>query len=176
MLSVFTAGCVCALTLVAAASAREERGGGTIEPSTRVNGMLVVQGRAQRADTTIFGYYCDAVVLESGRFARTCRRIPHVSRLFVGYGIFTAPRAIEREWKTSKWEMWIDGQHVNLAAFGTTDRTLAKYPPANGKDVTLREWSVTLVKPTPGRHTIRYRIRWPTSTIDTTWAFAVAAK
>lgn len=174
--TVLAAGCLSSLFLVTGAPAGGERVGGTIEPSTRVNGMLVVQGRAERANTTIFGFYCDPVVLKSGHFARTCKRIPPVSRLFVGYGIFTPPKAIEREWKTSTWDMWIDGQHVNLKAFGTTDRTLANYPPAGGKDVTLREWSVTLVKPTPGRHTIRYRTRWPTSTIDITWALTVAAK
>ena len=70
--------------------------------------------------------------------------------------------------------MWIDGQRVSLDEFGTTDRMLYHYPPAGGKDVTLREWAVTLAHPTPGRHTIRYRFRLPQGVTDATWEFNVA--
>ena len=70
--------------------------------------------------------------------------------------------------------MWIDGQRVSLDEFGTADRMLWAFAPAGGKDVTLREWRVTLANPTPGHHTIRYRFRLPQGTIDATWEFKVA--
>jgi hypothetical protein len=69
--------------------------------------------------------------------------------------------------------MWIDGQRVDLQAFGTADRTLQKYPPAGNIDVVLREWNVTLLRATTGRHTIRYRTREPRGVMDTTWRFTV---
>ena len=82
--------------------------------------------------------------------------------------------SISRLWNARDWSLWIDGERVSLDEFGTTDRTLYQYPPADGKDVTLREWSVTLAHSTPGRHTVRYRFQLPQGTVDATWAFKVA--
>ena len=136
--------------------------------------MLVVQGSAQRSDARLFPDYCDPVVLTPGRRTRSCGKVRHTARLYIGYGLFAAEAKIERVWRDARWEMWIDGERVNLQAFGASDRTLTKYPPAGNKDVTLREWNVTLVKATAGRHTIRYRNREAGGTFDTTWTFTVA--
>ena len=172
-LPVLVLGCAVALMSGAVAVAGNERLA-TIEPSTRVNGMLVVQGSARRAQVRLFSDWCDPVVLSPGRRTRSCGRIPRAPRLFVGYGLFDSQANIERTWKASRWEMWIDGQRVNLQAFGTADRFLLRYGPAGNKDVVLREWSVTLVDATPGRHTLRYRTREPVGVTDTTWTFTVA--
>lgn len=171
-LALITVG-VLALVVVATATAAQ-RHSANIEPSERVRGMLVVQGAATRAQSALFGTYCEPVVLTTGRHRRTCRDVPRVRRLFVGYGIFGSMAAVSRSWNARDWSMWIDGERVSLDEFGTTDRTLSNYPPAGGKDVTLREWSVTLAQPIPGRHTIRYRFRLPQGTIDATWVFKVA--
>lgn len=148
----------------------------TIQPSTRVNGMLVVQGPGQRSQVRLFSDWCDPVVLTPGHRTRNCGRIPYAPRLFVGYGLYDSQNKIERTWKASKWEMWIDGERVNLQAFGTADRWLLKFGPAGNKDVVLREWNVTLIKPTPGRHALRYRTREPVGITDTTWTFTVPAE
>jgi hypothetical protein len=145
----------------------------TIEPWARVNGMLVVVGTARRAEVALFGTWCDPVVLIAGRRARACGHVPRVERLFVGHGWFAPAPSIEREWRQLRWEMWIDGQRVDLDKFGTSDRWLVRFPPARGKDVILREWSVTLLRAPSGRHTIRYRTSWPGGTTDTTWTFTV---
>ena len=171
-LPVLALGCAVALMSGAVAVAGNEHLA-TIEPSTRVNGMLVVQGSARRTQARLFSDWCDPVVLTPARRTRSCGRIPRVPRLFVGYGLFDSQAKIERTWKSSKWEMWIDGQRVNLQAFGTADRLLLKYGPAGNKDVVLREWNVTLVDATPGRHTLRYRTREPVGVTDTTWVFTV---
>ena len=162
-----------ALVIVTTATATQRRTA-NIDPWERVNGMLVVQGGATRAETALFGNYCEPNILESGRYRRTCSNVPGVRRLFVGYGMWGPKATIPRNWKAREWSMWIDGRRVSLDEFGTTDRTLHQYPPADGKDVTLREWSVTLVRATPGRHTIRYRFRLPQGTTDATWQFTVA--
>jgi hypothetical protein len=171
-LAVLTLGCACVLMSATVAAAGNEHVA-TIEPSTRVNGMLVVQGPAQRSQARLFSDWCDPVVLTPGRRTRSCGRIPRTSRLYVGYGLFESEAKIERTWKASKWDMWIDGKRVDLQAFGTADRTLTRYPPAGNTDVVLREWNVTLVRATPGRHTIRYRTREPSGVTDTTWKFTV---
>ena len=171
-LAVITVG-LLALVVVATATATE-RHTANIQPSERVRGMLVVQGPVTRAQTTLFGPYCEPVLRTFGRHRRTCRDVPPVRRLFVGYGIFGPQAAVARAWKPQDWSMWIDGERVSLDEFGTADRMLWAYPPAGGKDVTLREWSVILAHPTPGRHTIRYRIRQPQGITDATWVFNVA--
>ncbi len=97
-----------------------------------------------------------------------------MQRLFVGTGLWASQAAIERVWNASKWEMWIDGQPVNLQAFGTADKWLFKFGPAGNRDVVLRWWTVTLLRATTGRHTIRYRTRSPELGVtDTTWTFTV---
>lgn len=172
VLPVLALGCAVALMSGAVAVAGNEQLE-TIQPWTRVNGMLVVQGSAQYSQVRLFSDWCDPVVLTPGRRTRSCGRIPPAPRLFVGYGLFDSPAEIGRSWRASKWEMWIDGQRVNLQAFGTADRWLLKYGPAGNEDVVLREWNVTLVDATPGRHTLRYRWRDPVGVTDTTWLFTV---
>jgi hypothetical protein len=166
------AACACALIAATVAFARTEHAG-VIGPSTRVHGMLVVQGSAERSEARLFSDYCDPVVLKPGRRTRQCRRIPQTTRLYVGYGLFAPEAKIERAWRDARWNVWIDGERVDLQAFGWADRTLTKYPPAGNKDVVLREWSVTLVRATAGRHTIRYRNHEFGGALDTTWTFVV---
>lgn len=165
----------CLVSVIAAApGAAANEQALTIEPSTRVKGMLVVQGTVSHAQARLLGVSCDPVVLTPGRRTRKCTRIPNrVSRLYVGYGLFDSEAKIDRVWKAASWEMWIDGQRVNLEEFGASDRMLLRYPPAGNKDVVLREWNVTLTQLTPGRHTVRYRSREPIGITDTTWIFTV---
>jgi hypothetical protein len=170
--AVLTLGCVCVLISATVAAAGKEHET-NIEPSTRVNGMLVVQGPARKSQARLFSDWCDPVVLTPGRRTRSCGRIPRTSRLYVGYGLFDSEAKIERTWRASKWDLWIDGQQVDLQAFGTADRWLLKYGPAGNKDVVLREWQVTLLRATTGRHTLRYRTREPAGITDTTWTFTV---
>ena len=170
---VFTLGCLAATLLIATSATATERGTATIEPWDRVHGMLVVQGTATEAGGSLFGLYCRPAIVHPGRYRRTCSEIPRVERLFVGYGLFATPATISSVWSATRWSMWIDGERVRLDAFGASDRTLYHYPPADGRDVTLREWNVVLVRPRPGLHTIRYRLRHAQGTIDATWEFRV---
>jgi len=99
-----------------------------------------------------------------------------VKRLFVGYGVFALPREINKVWAPSTWTAWLDGRRIRLAAFGSSDRRLSRFPPAGGKDATLREWRVMLLGATPGRHAIRYRFRDSAGWIDATWKFTVSSQ
>jgi hypothetical protein len=151
------------------------RGSNGIDPGAKVNGMSVVQGLAREAKLGLFtDGYCDPVVLSAGRRTRSCRSVPRTRRMFVGYGVFAPKRRIDAAWNKVAWAMWIDGQQVSLARFGHSDRWLYDYPPADGRDVVLREWSIILVG-AKGRHSIRFRTRLPQGVFDTTWRFAVEA-
>lgn len=136
--------------------------------------MRLARGTAATADLKLFDI-CNPIVLGSGTQTRPCGRAPRVKRLFIGYGSFDLPGKIGNLWTKTEWSSWIDGRPINLAAFGSSDRTLIAFPPAGGKDVTLREWRVMLVGATPGRHTLRYRSVGPDDRSDTTWTFTVAS-
>jgi len=137
--------------------------------------MRFVKGTVATADLKLFDT-CNPVILRSGTYSRRCGVVPRVKRLFIGYGAFALPRKIDQLWSSSTWAAWFDGRRIRLPGFGWSDRTLSAFPPAGGKDVTLREWRVMLVGATPGRHTIRYRFRDPAGPIDATWAFAMSAR
>ena len=88
---VIALGLVAALVVGTAVWAAPQRSA-TLEPRERVRGMLVVQGPATRANTALFGIYCQPEILKSGRYRRACGRVPAVRRLFVGYGWFAPNR------------------------------------------------------------------------------------
>jgi hypothetical protein len=137
--------------------------------------MVFVRGTVATADSKLFDS-CDPVILTSGRYRRQCSVVPKVKRLFIGYGLFAAPHEMRQVWAGTDWSAWFDGHPIALSAFGSSDRTLYSFPPAGGKDVTLREWRVMLVRATSGRHTIRYRAHDASGTTDATWAFTIAPR
>ena len=90
-------------------------------------------------------------------YKRTCT-FPFAGRLFIGYGEFATSMAkLNQVWNTTRrWQMWLDGQPVDLSAFGTQDRILYGWPPAGGKIAYVRQWRVTADGVTPGNHRLRY--------------------
>jgi hypothetical protein len=165
---------VLALSVLASGASATTVRDAAIDPGTPVNGMVVVQGLAGEADATLFGGYCDPIVVAPGRRTRTCSVIPHVRQLFVGHGTWAVKKRIDAAWNKQSWAMWIDGDAVELSRFGHSDRWLSHFAPAGGRDVVLREWSIVLTG-ARGRHSIRYRTRLPEGVFDTTWRFRVAA-
>jgi hypothetical protein len=150
-------------------------GGGTtqgLRPGDRFNGMTLAKETVATAHQKLFDI-CDPAILSSGHYVRRCGQVPRVSRLFIGYGSFDLPRRINKAWSAAKWTAWLDGRPIDLRSFGTSDRTLVAFPPAGFKDVTLREWRIMLVHPSPGRHALRYRVREPGGVSDATWTFTV---
>jgi hypothetical protein len=146
--------------------------GSPLQPGDRVGQMTLAKATVATADEKLFDT-CDPVILRRGTYRRRCAQLGRVRRLFIGYGLFAVPREIGRLWATTTWLAWFDGRRVALQKFGTSDRTLYGFPPAGGKDVTLREWRLMLLGVTPGRHTLRYRWREGTGAIDAAWTFTV---
>ncbi len=135
--------------------------------------MRLVKGTEATGDHKLFDT-CDPVILRRGVYARRCGSVVRVKRLFIGYGVFALPREINEVWRPATWRHGSTVAGPSFRRLGGLDRTLSRFPPAGGKDVTLREWRVMLVGATPGRHTIRYRFRDPSGWIDATWRFTVS--
>ena len=170
MRAVGVAACSVVLALIAGAVAAREAVG-AIDPGTRVNGMVVVQGDKRDADGWLFDTICDPIVLRLGRRTRACGQLPPLRRIFVGHGHFAPEEQIDAYWRSLSWKLWIDGRQVSLRRFGHADRRIQ----VGGRDVVLREWSIILMG-AKGRHSIRYRTRGPQGVSDTTWVFWVAKR
>jgi hypothetical protein len=132
---------------------------------------------ATPSDTEIWSF-CDPVVLPAGTFERTCD-VPALQRLMIGHGNLAAsPETQEQEWQASTWKLFVDGHQVDLAAFGTLPDSNV-FDQDVGEEVSLRLWSVTLLNPSPGEHTLRYMHEQmpagdaPVGTQDMTWTFTV---
>jgi hypothetical protein len=135
--------------------------------------MTLVRGIEPRADDELWRF-CAPVIPKPGTYHRSCL-VPHIARLFIGYGDWERTRkALDSAWKQLKWDLWLDGRRVDLRRFGSSERTLFNFPPAGGKTAILREWSVTLLRVTSGKHVIRYRSQSRSlGTTDATWTFTV---
>jgi hypothetical protein len=144
-----------------------------VGPGGKIGAVTLVRGIEHKADAELW-VFCDPAIPKPGRYLRTCS-VPHVRRLFIGYGDWERTRrALDSAWKQLKWDLWFDDRRVALPRFGSSERTLYAYPPAGGKNAILREWSVTLVGVTPGKHVIRYRSASRSlGTTDATWTFTV---
>ena len=122
--------------------------------------------------------YCDPYNQQSWTNARDCE-VPQWPRLVIGGGTIAAsPELLELVWQAQRWELYLDGRQVDVAAFGTLPDS-HYFEPALGIEVWLRQWAVTLVNPTPGQHTLRYLVYQspagdePAGTYYTTWTFTV---
>jgi hypothetical protein len=143
-----------------------------VDPGGKIGKMTVVRGGEHEASAEIWGGYCDPFTPNPGRYNRTCRIVPRLLRLFIGYGdLEPTMKASASTWKKMKWELWIDGRPVDLPRFGTDVRTLFNVL-GQGKNGILREWSVILTGAT-GKHVIRYRSDGPAGITDATWTFTV---
>jgi hypothetical protein len=140
--------------------------------------MSLTRGTRWQADVNLFDYYCDPVIRKPGRYSRSCKEVPRVARLFIGLGSFDrTKKLLARDWRQTRWNLWVDGHAVNLPPFGTSDYMLIAFPPAGGKNVILRRWDVILDEATPGKHTLRSRSRSASAgTYDATWTFVVVKR
>jgi hypothetical protein len=144
-----------------------------VGPGGKIGTMTLVRGIEHYADAELW-VFCHAVIPKPGRYRRTCS-VPPVKRLFIGYGDWErTQKVLDSAWKQLKWDLWFDGRRVDLSRFGTSERTLYAFPPAGGRNVILRQWSVVLIGVTPGKHAIRYRSTSRSlGTTDATWRFTV---
>jgi hypothetical protein len=142
-------------------------------PGSKIGTMTLVRGNEHEADQELWGAYCDPLTLKPERYNRTCRAVPRIVRLFIGYGdLESTMKASASAWKKLKWESWLDGHPIDLPRFGTDVRTLDTVQ-MGGKNAILREWSVIVNGATPGKHVIRYRSTSPSGITDAAWTFTV---
>jgi hypothetical protein len=143
-----------------------------VAPGGKIGTMKVVRGEEFESELNLFNV-CNPVLPKAGRsYHRSCS-VPRVQRMFIGLGSVQPTRkGLDEFWKRTRWNLWIDGRPVALAAFGTADGAWRRFRPT-GKPAFFRIWKVILVDATPGKHTVRYLLREPDATTDATWTVAV---
>lgn len=127
-------------------------------PGDTVNGALLAAGFRTEHETPLWAF-CDPDQHGSPTFTRSCRAIDYpIERLFIGDFLITAPGELNSVWRTLHWQLWLDGQKIDLPAFGTDD--LGPFTPHGGtKVLKVRQWKVILVHPKAGRHTLHEIVR-----------------
>jgi hypothetical protein len=104
--------------------------------------------------------FCVPAFLNPGVTTTECA-VPPLPELAVGHGWFSADEALrDSNWEAMAWELYLDGQQVDLEAFGTYDGDLPQtglpgYDPGDEVITKLRSWDVVLGNPTVGAHTLR---------------------
>jgi len=135
--------------------------GAGLKPGDSIGTMSLRSGGAEHG---IWGEYC-APMFGSPPIVEECT-VPVLPELVIGPGCFFADEALrEAGWPLHHWELYLDGQQIDLDAFGTSD---VAFPMTGlpGRDpneevvVHLRGWDVVLLNPTVGAHTLRVVARF----------------
>ena len=139
-----------------------------LKPGDRVGEMVLTAREVENAESSIFSY-CEPIIGESepSPIIRECN-VPRLPNLLIGYGEFAGTQdELDLIWQSKTWELYVDGQGVDLPAFGTFDLDWG---------TRFRVWKVMLENPTPGSHRLRYisrTINDAKEPLDVTWIIHV---
>ena len=128
-----------------------------IAPGDSIGGMSLRSGGSEGPPIWAF---CVPAFLNPGVTTTECT-VPPLPELAVGHGWFSADEALrDSNWEAMTWELYLDDQQVDLAAFGTLDADLPQtglpgHDPDEEVITKLRSWDVVLGSPTAGAHTLR---------------------
>ena len=136
----------------------------SIKPGDQVGGMTLTKGGAQTVP--IWAGFCnpnfyDPVTYEKIDYAEEVCSTPPFPQVVIGHGWYAKDEALrESNWAAMRWELYLDGHKIDLAAFGTVDQDLktknvATRDPNEELTVKLRFYDVVLNNPSPGPHTLR---------------------
>ncbi|RIK31277.1 MAG: hypothetical protein DCC56_03570 [Anaerolineae bacterium] len=136
-----------------------------LQPGDTIGAMRVVTSKPEDVSRTIFDY-CDPYLgSQSVTLSFECQT-PKTDFLFIGYGeIANSYDELDKRWEARTWELTIDGNPVDLPAFGTLDVNLGKK---------VRVWNVALENISPGSHVMQYEaheVETPQNVTDLTWTF-----
>jgi len=127
----------------------------TLKPGDEINGMVVATGAAKAPPLWAF---CSPALENEGVLTVDCQ-VPSLSRLAIGHPFEGVHHALQTlDWSKLNWEFSLDGQAVDLKAFGIYD---CVWPDLSPRPSPIREifrqfkaWDVILIHPTAGAHTL----------------------
>ena len=126
-----------------------------IEPGDEINGMIITTGTSESPPLWAF---CPPALEIDGATSVDCR-VPSLPKLAIGHTFGLADPDLQTlDWSALTWELSVDGQPVDLLAFGTYDFVLPDLAPRPSpiREIfrQVKAWDVILTNPTPGAHTL----------------------
>lgn len=131
-----------------------------VKPGDSVGGMIVQKGASKSEGPPIWAFCSPAGGTKPGVVTEDCT-VPALPELAIGHGWITFDETTrDSQWKVFKWELYLDGQAIDLNAFGTFDADLPQtgvpgHDPNEEVITKLRSWDVLLTNLKPGVHTLR---------------------
>lgn len=128
-----------------------------LQPGDSIGEMSL---RAGGADGPPLWAFCSPAFLNLGLTTTECA-VPPLPEVAIGHGEWFADEALrDSNWSVMTWELYLDGQQIDLAAFGTYDDDLPQtglpgHDPDEEVVTKLRTYDVVLVNPTLGEHALR---------------------
>ena len=144
---------------------RQPMDNSTLEPGDEIGGMVITTGTAK---TPPLWAFCSPAVENDGSISTDCQ-VPQLSRLAIGHTFGLADPVLQTlDWSALTWELYVDGQPVDLEAFGIHNYVMPDLAP---RPSPIREifrqmmaWDVVLINPKPGMHTLQGVARAKTGT------------
>lgn len=126
-----------------------------LKPGDEINGMIITTGIYGSPPLWVF---CSPARQDRHATSVDCH-VPALSKLAIGHTFGVADSALQSvDWSALNWELSVDGQSVDLKAFGMDDFVrpdLASSPsPVREIFRQVRAWDVILINPTSGVHTL----------------------
>lgn len=131
-----------------------------LKPGDSVGGMIMQKGAGESQSPPIWAFCSATGGDKPGVITEDCT-VPALPELAIGHGWITFDEATrDSEWKAFTWELYLDGQAIDLNAFGTFDADfpmtgLPGHDPNEEVITKLRSWDVLLTNLKPGAHTLR---------------------
>lgn len=137
---------VCLLILVGCAGS-----GDLLRPGDKVGAVLLSR---TTSESLPYSSYCQRSAdtpspLAPGSYTSSCT-VPATASLWIDDGwISLTQQDLDASWSAMSWQLYVDGQQVDLKAFGTVED-----PGEGDQALKSRSWDLALANPT-GQHTIR---------------------
>lgn len=134
-----------------------------LKPGEKIGEMIVTTGSAKFQGPPLWAF-CSPAFQKPGVTTTQCD-VPPLTEIVIGHGWFATTDALrESNWKAMTWELYLDGQQLDLNAFGAYDADLPQKglpgQDPNKEIITkLRTWDVLLTNVRPGAHTLKSVVR-----------------
>ena len=168
-LLLFSFSLLIAVVVLAYEPVWQSAGDPMLNPGDEIDGMVITTGVA---DAPPLWAFCPPAPKNVGPFTVNCW-VPLLPKLAIGHTFGLADPALQTlDWSALTWELSVDGQPVDLKAFGMYDFVLPGLVtnPSPIREVfrQIKAWDVVLTNPTPGLHTLHGVVRTGANTY--TWA------
>jgi len=126
-----------------------------LKPGDEIDGMIITTGTAK---TPPLWAFCSPALENDGVMSADCE-VPQLSRLAIGHTFGVADPTLQTmDWSSLTWELHVNGQPVDLEAFGIHNYVMPDLAPRPSpvREIfgQMKAWDVVLTNPTPGAHVL----------------------